>query len=215
MNVPLRSRPGGRLYLVALAIFLAPITSVPALAGSCKLGKIVEFPITMMNLRPLMTAKINANDVHFLLDSGAFYSVISQASAAELKLPTYPAPLGFYITGISGGRASPSIASVKVLTLAGTPLHDVKFLVGGSDIGAGTVGVLGQNVLHIADVEYDLAQGVVRLMKAQDCSKTVLAYWVGTSLPYSVIDVESTTPKKPFTARSAYINGHEIRVMFD
>jgi len=215
MNLALRSRPASRLYLAALAIFLAPLTSLPALAGSCKLGRIVEFPITMTNLRPLMSAKINDSDVHFLLDSGAFYSVLSQASAAELKLPTYPAPLGFYISGIGGGRASPSIANVKVLTLAGVPLHDVKFLVGGSDVGAGTVGVLGQNVLHLADVEYDLAQGVVRLMKAQDCSKTVLAYWVGASLPYSVIEVESTTPRKPYTTGSAYINGHEIRVMFD
>jgi len=123
--------------------------------------------------------------------------------------------LACLVFGIGGGRASPSVANVKVLTLAGIPLHDVKFLVGGSDIGAGTVGVLGQNVLHLADVEYDLAQGVVRLMKVQDCSKTVLAYWVGTSLPYSVINVESTTPQKPFTTSSAYINGHEIRVMFD
>jgi hypothetical protein len=80
MKLPLRSRPGRRLYSIALAICLAPITSVCALAGSCKLGRIVEFPITMMNLRPLMSAKINDNEVHFLLDSGAFYSIISQAS---------------------------------------------------------------------------------------------------------------------------------------
>ncbi len=186
-----------------------------AFAGSCRLGKIAEFPITMTNLRPLMTAKINDTDAHFLVDSGAFYSMISPASAAELKLPTRPAPFGFYITGIGGGTANASIAKVKVFTIAGVPLHDVDFLVGGSEAGAGSIGLLGQNVLHIADVEYDLGQGVIRLMKAEDCSKAVLAYWVGASTPYSVIDIERTTPQKPYTTGSASINGHEVRVLFD
>jgi len=34
-----------------------------ALAGQCTLGKLAEFPITMVDLRPLMTAKINGTDV--------------------------------------------------------------------------------------------------------------------------------------------------------
>ncbi len=170
----------------------------------------------MTNLRPLMTAKINDADVQFLVDSGAFYSMISAASAAQFNLATYPAPFGFYVTGIGGGTANASIAKVGVFTLAGVPLHNVEFLVGGSEAGEGSVGILGQNVLHIADVEYDLGQGVVRLMKARNCSKALLAYWVnGTSTPYSVIKIESTTRIKPFTTGSAYINGTQIRVMFD
>ncbi len=179
---PSCSRPSGRLCIVALTIFFASIPSVPAVANSCELGKMAEFPITMTNLRPLMTAKINDTDVQFLVDSGAFYSMISAASAAEFKLATRPAPFGFYITGIGGGTAHASIATVGVFTLAGVPLHNVEFLVGGSEAGEGSVGILGQNVLHIADVEYDLGQGVVRLMRPRNCSKALLAYWVnGTS----------------------------------
>jgi tetratricopeptide (TPR) repeat protein/predicted aspartyl protease len=214
--LPSRSRPSGRLCIVALMIFFASIRSAPAFASSCELGKMAEFPITMTNLRPLMTAKINDADAHFLVDSGAFYSMISAASAEEFKLATYPAPFGFYITGIGGGTASASIAKVGVFTLAGVPLHNVEFLVGGSEAGEGSIGILGQNVLHIADVEYDLGQGVVRLMKARNCSKALIAYWVnGTSTPYSVINIESTTRLKPFTTGSASINGTQIRVMFD
>jgi len=43
-----------------------------------------------------------------------------------------------------------SVATVKTFTLAGAPLKNVEFLVGGSEIGTGSVGLLGQNVLHIA-----------------------------------------------------------------
>src|SRR5271156_5338865 len=37
----------------------------PAAAGECKLAKIIEFPITMVDLRPELTAKINGRDVRF------------------------------------------------------------------------------------------------------------------------------------------------------
>jgi tetratricopeptide (TPR) repeat protein/predicted aspartyl protease len=216
MDVRVPSRPGGRCYLAGLAMLLASIGSGRAFAGSCSLGKMAEFPITMTNMRPLMSAKINDVDVQFIVDSGAFYSMMSAASAAELKLPTRFAPVGFYLTGVGGGKADASIANVKVFTLAGVALHDIEFLVGGSELGAGSIGVLGQNVLHIADVEYDLGQGFVRLMKPRDCGNgAMLAYWVNASTPYSAVDIESTTPKRPFTTGAAFINGTPIRVMFD
>jgi tetratricopeptide (TPR) repeat protein len=171
----------------------------------------------MVGMRPLMTAKINDVDVQFVLDSGAFYSMISAASAAQLKLRTSPAPFGFDVTGVHGA-ADVSIAMATTFTLAGVPLHNVEFLVGGSEAGQGSIGVLGQNVLHIDDVEYDLGQGVVRLMKAKDCSKMILAYWADKSTPYSVIDLLSEpalNTQLSHTLSSAYINGVEIRAIFD
>lgn len=188
--------------------------SPPAVAGQCHLSQIAAFPITMSDLRPLMTAKINAVDVRFMLDSGAFYSMLSSASAAELKLRTRPAPFGFFVTG-GGGTADVEIATVAVFTLAGVPLHNVEFLVGGSAFGADNVGVLGQNVLHLADVEYDLGQGVVRLIKPKGCPGS-LAYWANsTATPFSVMKIDETSARQPHTLATAFINGKEIRVMFD
>lgn len=206
-----------RCFTVGLALLAASWLWVPAaFAGACSLGKLAEFPITMVGLRPLMTAKINDQDVRLTVDSGAFYSMLSAASAAQLKLATYPAPFGLSVIGVGGGSASASIAKVKVFTLAGVPLHNVEFLVGGSEVGAGSIGLLGQNVLHIADVEYDLGQGVVRLMRPHDCDKAMLAYWVNdTTTPYSVIEIGSTSPQMPFTGASALINGTPVRVRFD
>jgi tetratricopeptide (TPR) repeat protein len=220
--MPLKSCPfltdcaEGHRVLVALVVLCASIAAAPTYGEACKLAKMAEFPITMTNMRPLMTAKINDADVQFLVDSGAFYSMLSAPSASELKLSTYPAPYGFYLTGVGGGRADASITKVKVFTLAGVALHDVLFLVGGGEVGAGSIGVLGQNVLHMADVEYDLGQGSVRLMRPQDCRNTILAYWVdGTASPFSVIDIERTTPRIPQTQGFASINGTRIRVTFD
>ena len=194
------------------------IASTSAFADGCKLGKFAEFPIAMVGDRPLMTARINDVDVQLVVDSGATYSMISAASAAELKLKSYPAAFGLYVTG-AHGTADVSIATAKSFTLAGAPLHNVDFLVGGSEAGAGSIGALGQNILHIADVEYDLVQGVVRLIKPEDCRKATLAYWAGKTTPYSVIDLlpdaAQGTRRPSLTSSSAYINGVSIRVLFD
>ena len=183
----------------------------------------------MVNLRPLMTASIDDVDVQFIVDSGMFYSMISAASAARLKLKTSPIPFGFEVIGVHGA-AEVSIATAKTFVLGGVPVHNVEFLVGGSEAGQGSIGLLGQNVLHIGDAEYDLARGTVRLMMPQDCSKAMLGYWAGPSTPYSVIDITSEPPLSGRTTGSlippqtlqlsrtignAYVNGAEIRVIFD
>jgi hypothetical protein len=128
-------RGGRRPSILVCAILSVSIASASAFADGCKLGKIAEFPITMVGMRALMSASINDVDVQFVVDSGAFYSMMSAASAAELKLKSSPAPFGFNVTGVRG-TADVSIATAKTFTLAGVPLHNVEFLVGGSRGGA-------------------------------------------------------------------------------
>jgi tetratricopeptide (TPR) repeat protein len=177
--------------------------------------KLVDLPLNMSGTAPLINAKINDEDVQFTVDSGAFYSTISAASAAQLKLRLSPAPFGFTLMGVNGA-ASTSLATVKVLTFAGVPIRNVEFLVGGGEVGSDSVGLLGQNFLRIADVEYDLANGAIRLWRTEKCEHTLLAYWAAApALPYSLIDINRTSPLEPHTIGTAFLNGAKIRVMFD
>jgi tetratricopeptide (TPR) repeat protein/predicted aspartyl protease len=174
-----------------------------------------ELPVTMSNSKPIITAQINGEDARFVADSGAFFSMITEASAAQFKLKLSPAPWGLFVRGI-GGTVDPSIATVKVFTFAGIPIKNVEFLVGGSTVGeSDNVGILGQNFFRIGDVEYDLAKGSIRLMRAEDCGHALLAYWVKSPDSYSVMNIERPTAQLPHTAGTASINGAEIRVMFD
>ncbi|MHB8721036.1 MAG: aspartyl protease family protein [Steroidobacteraceae bacterium] len=174
----------------------------------------IELPITMSGMRPTFTAKINGADARFALDSGAFYSIISSATAAQFQLRPRPGPYGLKVKGV-GGSTDTSLATVKVFTLAGIPLHDVEFLVGGSEIGGDSIGLMGQNLLEKWDVEYDLARGVVRLFKAEDCKHTMLAYWTTPGQDLSMMDISHTTPLRPHTTGTAAINGAKITVLFD
>src|ERR1700681_1441313 len=101
-----------------------------ALGAGCKIAKIAELPVTMIDAHPMVTAQINGVDASFIADSGAFFSMLTPAAAAEFKLSTYPAPFRLYVSGMGGG-VSPSVTKVKVFTLAGVPIHNVEFLVGG------------------------------------------------------------------------------------
>ena len=186
-NAALTPRNGAGKFRAAgkISIILAPaLWTGMAIGAGCKIAKIAELPVTMNNMHPMVTAQINGVDASFIADSGAFYSMLSPAAAAEFKLRSYPAPFGLFVRG-TGGSASVSVAKVKVFTLAGVPIHNVEFLVGGGAAGGGGVGVLGQNVFSIGDVEYDLAKGAIRLMREEGCKNVNLAYWVsGTSQTY-------------------------------
>jgi tetratricopeptide (TPR) repeat protein len=204
----------GHPCVLALVIFGWWLASSPAFAA-CKLGRMAELPVTMSDSKPILTAKINGQDARFVADSGAFFSMITEASAAQFNLKLTPAPWGLYVKGI-GGTVDPSVATVKIFTLAGIPIKNVEFLVGGSTIGGSeNVGVLGKNFFRIGDVEYDLAKGVIRLMHSEGCSRAVLAYWIKPSDPYSVMNIEAATPLSPHTTGTALIDGAAIRVMFD
>jgi tetratricopeptide (TPR) repeat protein/predicted aspartyl protease len=203
-----------RVGFAGLAILGLSISPARAFAD-CKIAELAELPVTMSGLKPLISAKINGQDARFIADSGAFYSMMTEASAAEFNLKLRPAPFGLYIKGV-GGNVDPSLVTVKVFTLDGIPVHNVEFLVGGSTVGAlENVGVLGQNFFRIGDVEYDLGNGIIRMMRAEGCSHALLAYWVKPSEHYSIMDIEWATPKSPHTSGTVMINGAKVRVIFD
>ena len=200
-----------QLLRVALAMLVLIVPAERVLA-KCKLGKLAELPVTMVGSSPTIPAKINGSDIRLIVDSGAFYSVITAATAAELKLRLDSPPGDLRLVGIAGATEA-WVTTVKQFTLGNVPIPRVEFLVGGSEPGYGVAGYLGQNVLGIADVEYDLSNGAIRLMQGDGCAKTELAYWATTT--YSMMDIEERSPRAPYTRGTAYINGAKIRVIFD
>jgi len=179
----------------------------------CQVGEIVSLPVTMSGLRPLVHAKINGHDAVFVADSGAWFSMISPGSAAEYELALEPVPPGFTLRGV-GGAVAPRLTTVKTFTIAGVPLPKVEFLVGGSEFGS--VGLLGQNFLGMEDAEFDLAHGMIRLMRERGCSsKANLAYWAPAGGTYSELATDVRYAKPSHIIASVYVNGVKLRALFD
>ena len=183
-----------------------------AAAAACTVQKLADLPVTMSGLRPMVSARINGREGSFIADSGAFFSLISPGMAAAAGLRVMAAPPSFRITGI-GGDTSAFYTTVKDLILAGIPLHNMEFFVGGTDTG--TAGLLGQNILGgIGDVEYDLPDGVIRLMRSHDCGHANLAYWAPEGA-YTSISLMERNQANPHTIGTITINGSPIRATFD
>lgn len=194
------------------AAVLAMALAGPAMAA-CKVGKIAELPVTLIGQRAMVQAKFGDRPTQFILDSGAFYSTISRATAAEFKLEDKALPPWFRVTGVNGD-ATASAAVARNFSLAGIALPKVDFIVAGTDTG--TAGLIGQNILGLADVEYDLPHGMVRLLKVQGCADTALAYWA-QGKPFSTLKLEAGNggPWKPPTVATVLVNGVKLRAEFD
>jgi len=199
--------------LIAAASLLLPLGSFAA----CSIGKIADLPVHMDGMRALMPVKLNDTDTSLIVDSGAFVSLLSPAGAAQIKAKVSPTTVISSIRGANGG-ADVSVATLDQFVLDGIPMPPhYQFLVGGTDSGAGAVGLLGENILGIEDSEYDLANGMIRLMKPQNCGDHPLAYWAEASkLPIQVLTlVETGGEVSAHINAIAQLNGHKIYVMFD
>ena len=180
-------------------------------ADGCQLKEYGTLPVEMIGNRAITTVKINGADKHFILDTGAFFNIMSSANALSLGLKLESAPFGFRISGI-GGSASVQQAHVKQFGILGTTLENIDFIVGGSDAGHG---LLGANLLDVADLEIDLAHGKLTLFKAEHCDKASLAYWVKDG-QYNVADVEPSDHKGDRrTFFNVTINGKKVRALLD
>jgi tetratricopeptide (TPR) repeat protein/predicted aspartyl protease len=113
-----------------------------------------------------------------------------------------------------GGSSTISVTTVKEFKIAGFPVPNVEFIVGGPDMGK--AGLLGYNILRVGDVEYDLANGAIRIWRSKDCGGANLAYWANADTsPVSVINIDEMSTGQPHILAQASVNGARIRVLFD
>lgn len=216
MSRSARGRPAGHATAALGLLALLILETSSAVAGQCSIKRWPDIPVTMSGLRPMLHAQINGRDALLFADSGAFFSVITPAAVREYGLVVDPSYHGQIAVQGVGGLERGELARAKTFTLFGVPFKNVEFVVAGSAFGD-AVGLIGQNVFRVADVEYDLANGVIRLVTPKDCGRGVsLAYWAAAAHePYSAIDIEFATAAEPHTKSVAYLNGNKINVLFD
>jgi tetratricopeptide (TPR) repeat protein len=196
----------------AIAMAAASVVVPATAAAACQLEAIADLKVTMRGTRPLVPAKINGGEVSLIADSGAFYSMLSEGTVAQFKLPIV-ASRPFAYRGI-GGMQLLSVTRVKTFTLADQILRDIDFTVSDNELAPGVAGLMGQNVLGIADVDYDLANGSIRLVRPTGCGGRPFVVW---SLSRQTEVVPLDRPEGPFkrTAGEAFVNGKKVRVAFD
>ena len=193
---------------------LALVGLASGAAADCKFQKIVEVPVTMNGLRPMVATKINGHDTTFMIDTGAFFSVVDKDAAAEFGMKKSGTPFGLTIRGIGGAERDAEAVSADAFTFAGAGFKNIQFLTGGRVADSGSAGVIGQNLMGPFDMEYDLANGVMRFFKAEGCGKANLAYW-SSGMAFSRVSLDAPGRFMQAIVATAKVNDRTIRVQFD
>jgi clan AA aspartic protease (TIGR02281 family) len=196
-----------RFFCLGISVLVAG----QAWADDCHLKDYGTLPVEMVGSRATTMVKINGNNTRFILDTGAFFNIMSSANASSLGLKLQPTPFGFRVGGV-GGTASAQQAHVKEFGILDTTLKNVDFIVGGTDAGSG---LLGANLLDSADLEIDLAHGKLTLFKVDHCDNESLAYWVKDG-KYNVADIKPADNQfDRRTFLTVTINGKKVQALLD
>jgi predicted aspartyl protease len=202
-----------RWLLIPVALLALGALSIDAHA-TCSVTKVTELKVTMSGMTPVISTFINGKEVKFAVDSSSFYNIISGPAAAHAGLRPMPAPSWLAGKG-ADGKSILSVSGADDFVVGGLRVRNIEFLVGGIEAASGIDGVVGQSIFQNYDVEYDFANGVIRLMRPEGCKDAGLAYWLTGTQTYSIVDINAMTPTQPFVTGVAQLNGAQIRVLFD
>lgn len=193
--------------MVMLSAGFAPAMAAP----SCMIEMMANLPVEMDGMRVNMPATINGHHTDLMLDSGAFFSIMSKAKATEFGLKLDSLPPDLHIGGI-GGEFSADLGTAETFTILGTTFKQAKFIVGGSDTGRP---IIGRNVIGIADTDFDIAHGSVKLMKPHDCGKANMAYWAAGNPHFEAEFNPGDDSRNHLFEMPVSINGVKIRAELD
>ncbi len=196
----------------ALALGIALGTAI-ASAGTCHIERLPAVPVTVKDLRAMVSTRINGRKARFIIDTGSFWGLISPQTRREYHLPADYGPMGLWLNGTNGSTMA-GLTVVDTFTFMHVPFHDAEFLVGSNTFPSGAAGLLGGKILRIADVEYDFGHGTMRFVVAKNCHGRQHAYWA-QGRPVGVVKLRETSDRRPYLIGHARVNGKRIRVLFD
>jgi len=199
-------------FLAVSSIVALIVSGIAAAAGSnCKLVRIEEWPVRLVNNRLLIDGAINDEKIEILLDTGAMRTLIFRTAAKRLRLETRPARgLMFGVGGETKVEtAEPNEIRIGQVAHKGWPM----FVAGEHDPGGNVALILGEDFFQQADVEFDLAHNAVRLFQPLDCHGASLAYWAsGTA---GEVEIERVRESNPQIILPVKINDQSLDALLD
>ncbi len=198
---------------LALALVLATISGlVDAGASSCKLIKIADFPVRLERNRLIIEGAINDHKIGIQVDTGAEASFLLRSAADRLGL-TRRQVGGVRMLGV-GGETYVESAYVDSFKIGETERKGWRLPVAGErDLGTDVAFLLGEDFFHQIDVEFDLANGAIRLFQPKDCDGVSLAYWANEGV--GEVGIEPVSDTNPQILLTVQINGKPIQALLD
>jgi hypothetical protein len=195
------------LAALGLTALLAGAGPASAAEDACQLIKLADLPATRTALGVTIPANLDGVPVPFLVDTGVVFSLVSPAITARLGLKVAD------MAGVQVGGAPARKTEIRNFVMGGATAGAIDLLVADlSGVAPEQTGVLGQNLLGVTDVEYDLAAGAVRLFQSQSCGTASRAYWSPNMHTAEIVTLRSGSLLLEAEASG---NGKPLHVRFD
>ena len=166
-----------RWRAAALGALIMTVSTVHVRAESagCQLVKAGELSVKFDHNRPLVPVSINGKAGWFLVDTGAASSSIWGGAAAAYGLSETTAT-GTIFYGV-GGSQKAGLTVVREFALSDVKVKGLRLYVIGRGGSPAEAGLLGRDFLSHFDLEFDLANKMLRLWQPRHCGVQSLAYW--------------------------------------
>jgi clan AA aspartic protease (TIGR02281 family) len=179
--------------------------------ATCRVVRIAEIPVTVDQNRAFIDAQINGQDIKAMVDTGAAMSFLWQNEAQRLGLPIREV-VDVHRYGV-GGEAKAFAATAKHFQMGSFVGDQIDFNVVGTMTDARRAPlVLGYDFLSHFTTEFDLARGVIRLFRPEDCQPAQVLYWSNT---YSLADLESFAAWDPKIKLNVIVNDKRVIAILD
>jgi predicted aspartyl protease len=198
----------GLYFLVLFPFALTlPARADDAWPQACRLELEASLPFTLEQGHVRIEVRLDGVPRHFIVDTGGLLSGVSEAVAADQKLPTHGIRDDLDIKGI-GGKRTERYAIADTLTMGKLKASDVQLLIEAAT-APGEDGVIAPDYLRNFDLEFDFAARTLNLFRPHRCEDHVV-YWGGT---YTVLPMHLT--EQGHIQIEATLDGAALEAMVD
>ena len=181
-----------------------------AAAAKCTLQTLAEYPLTVRGNQAFVDVSLNGHPEKFLLDTGAFATIVSRRTAAELGLALKRLN-GVQTFGVGGGDETDKV-TIQDLKIGPLQDRNVDLIVTGRGaLSTHLDGLVGESVLAQGDLEIDFAGKIVRQFKPSGCQGDEVVYW---GKGYSMAPMADSNDEDELTVYVA-LNGQRVLAQID
>jgi len=193
------------LVLCAMAL-----SSVGALAASCRYVKFATLPVSLKSASPTIEGSVNGHAMTVLIDSGSSETTLTRGIAERAGLALAHSNVVSY--GV-GGESQQYHALVDEVSFGPVRWKRARLPVVWSVTDKSRIdALLGANFLFQNDVEMALAEGQIRFFKPENCGDAFLAYWNADA---QVVPMRTLAPDDPRQVIDIEVNGQAVRALID
>jgi predicted aspartyl protease len=185
----------------------------PPAVSACKIDAIAQIPVKIVDNRMLIDAQINGQDVKVAVDTGAMSTFLWEDEARRIGLPLAPEERAHFI-GV-GGEARVLGTRIKRFRMGSFLGENLRLAVFGTQQrrrSNAVALVLGDDFFSKFTSEFDLAHGVIRLLRPEGCQSDQMAYW---SHAYSLAQLARIDLAHPRIETTVVVNGKSAAAILD